>query len=190
MKKLILISVAFIGLTAFTQVQELYKTDAPHSQLHFTINHLGISDISGTFDDFEATLRSGKADFSDARFELTAKTISVDTRVEQRDHHLRSADFLDTETYPTLVFKSAQLKPNGKNKFKISGNLTLHGVTKPVTLELAYGGTVLNPANQNQVAGFTASGIIRRSDFGIGPKFPAPLLSDDIRIVANGEFIK
>lgn len=190
MKKLLFIATAFTALTAFTTLGVTWTNDDPHSQLGFTVSHLGIADVSGTFNDFDVTVKSAKPDFSDASFELTARTASIDTRVDARDNHLKSADFLEVEKYPALTFKSTGIKKAGKNQYKLSGNLTLHGVAKPVTLDLQYKGTVENPMSKKQTAGFQISGTIKRSDFGVGPNFPAPMISDEVRIKADGEFIQ
>lgn len=95
MKKLSIILSAFFILTAFTTLTDVWKNDPPHSQLGFTVKHLGISDISGVFNDFDVTVNSSKPDFSDAVFELNARVSSIDTRVEARNNHLKSADFFD-----------------------------------------------------------------------------------------------
>src|SRR6188768_2866270 len=114
MKKFFLIAAAFVTFTAFTTIGDTWTNDDPHSQLGFTVTHLGIADVSGTFNDFDVTVKSSKPDFSDASFELTAKTASIDTRVEARNNHLKSADFFDVETYPVMSFKSTSIKKAGK----------------------------------------------------------------------------
>ena len=190
MKRLSVAIAAFVTLSAFTYVTTIWKSDAPHSQLGFTVKHLGIADVSGTFNDFEVTVTSSKEDFSDAQFELTAKTGSIDTRVEMRDNHLKSPDFFDAAKYPAITYKSTSVKNVGKNKFKISGDLTMHGVSKPVTMDLVYAGTIEHPMNKKQVAGFQVTGTIKRSEFGVGEKFPAPMVSDEVVIKADGEFVK
>lgn len=190
MKKIAIILSALFVLTAFTTTSDTWKNDKPHSQLAFTITHLGISDVSGTFNDFDVNVTSSKKDFSDASFELTAKTASIDTRVEQRNNHLKSADFFDVAKYPELTFKSTSLKKNGKDKYKLSGNLTLHGITKPVTMNLNYRGVTQNPMSKATTAGFQLDGVIKRSDFNVGTGFTAPILSDEVRIKADGEFIQ
>lgn len=190
MKKLTIVLSAFFLLTAFTTLDNVWKNDDPHSQLGFTVTHLGISDISGTFNDFDVEVTSSKPDFSDAKFELTAKTASIDTRVDMRDNHLRSADFFNVEKFPTLTFKSTELKKAGKNRYKLTGNLTLNGVTKPVTMDLLYKGSVENPMNKKQTAGFQVTGTIKRSDFNLGSGFPPPMISDEVRIKADGEFVQ
>jgi polyisoprenoid-binding protein YceI len=188
MKKIALVLAAIVTLTAFTTVLPIWQNDDPHSQLGFTVSHLGINDVSGTFNDFDVTVQSLKPDFKDAVIELTAKTASIDTRVEARNNHLKSADFFDVEKYPTMNFKSTSIKPAGKNKYKLTGDLTLHGITKPVTMDLLYKGTVENPMSKKQTAGFQVTGTIRRSDFNVGPKFPAPMISNEVKIKADGEF--
>lgn len=190
MKKLSIVFAAFLALTAFTTLSGVWKNDDAHSQLGFTVSHLGIADISGTFNDFDVAVSSSKPDFSDAVFELTANVASIDTRVEARDKHLKSADFFDAEKFQTLQFKSTSLKKVGNNKYKLGGNLTLHGITKPVTMDLQYKGTVENPMSKKQTAGFQVTGVIKRSDFNLGSGFPAPMISDEVRIKADGEFVQ
>lgn len=188
MKKLLFIAAAFVSFSAFTIIRATWKNDPAHSQLSFTVTHLGISDVTGSFSDFEVTAESSKPDFSDAVFTLTAKTTSINTRIDMRDNHLKSADFFDVEKYPTMTFKSTALNAEGKNKFKLTGDLTLHGVTKPITMDLEYRGTVENPMSKKPTAGFQLTGTIKRTDFGIGTKFPDQMVSDIVRIKADGEF--
>lgn len=189
MKKVSIILSAFLVLTAFTTAN-IWKNDDPHSQLGFTVKHLGISDVSGVFNDFDVTATANKPDFSDAQFELTANVASIDTRVEARNTHLKSADFFDAAKFPTLHFKSTSLTPAGKNTYKLNGDLTLHGITKPVTMDLEYRGTVENPMSKKQTAGFQVTGVIKRSDFNLGSGFPEPMISNDVRIKADGEFVQ
>jgi polyisoprenoid-binding protein YceI len=190
MKRLSIILFAFLSLTAFTTLNTVWTNDDAHSQLGFTVSHLGIADVSGTFNDFDVKITSAKLDFSDAVVELTAKTASIDTRVEDRDKHLMSPDFFDVEKYPTLNFKSTSIKKAGKNRYKLSGNLTLNGVTKPVTMDMVYNGTVENPMSKKQTVAFQVTGTIKRADFNLGSGFPAPMISDEVRIKADGEFIQ
>lgn len=190
MKRILFVGLVTLVLSAFTAILAVWTNDDAHSQLSFTVTHLGISDVSGTFNDFDAKITANKDDFSDATFELVAKTASIDTRVEQRNNHLRSADFFDVETYPELSFKSTELKKAGKDKYKLTGDLTIHGVTKEVTMDLVYRGTTENPMNNKTTAGFQLSGTIKRSDFNVGSGFPSAVVSDEVRIQADGEFTK
>lgn len=189
MKKITFLSAALFLLFAFTTPVN-WNVDNAHAKLGFTVTHLGISDVSGLFKNFDVNITTSKEDFSDAVFSLTADVASIDTEVEMRDNHLKSADFFDAETYPKLTFKSTSIKPVAKNKYQLAGNLTLHGVTKPVTMELLYRGTVENPMSKKQTSGFQVTGTLKRSDFGIGEKFGAPMISDEVRIKADGEFTK
>jgi polyisoprenoid-binding protein YceI len=189
MKKLTVILSVFIIFASFATL-DTWKNDKPHSQLAFTVTHLGVSDVSGTFNDFDVTVTSSKPDFSDAVFELKADVGSLDTRVDARDKHLKSADFFDAATYPEITFKSTSLKNVGKDKYKLTGNLTMHGITKEVTMDLLYRGTIENPGNKAKTAGFQLTGTINRSDFNIGAGFPPPMISNEVRIKADGEFLK
>lgn len=189
MKKLFLLVLGFAMLTAFT-VKNTWTNDDPHSQLGFTVKHLGISDITGHFTDFDVKLNASRADFSDAVFELSANAASINTRVEARDNHLKSPDFFDAQKFPTLNYKSTSIKKSGKNKYKLTGNLSLHGITKEVIMDLEYKGSTENPMNKKMTAGFQVTGTIKRSDFNLGSNFPAPMISDDVRIKADGEFIQ
>ena len=175
-----------------TQVfaQTAWKIDSFHSKLTFSITHLGISDVAGLFKTFDVTVTTSKADFSDAVFELSADVASIDTEVELRDNHLRSADFFEVEKYPTMTFKSTSIKKISKGKYKLAGNITIRGITKPVTMDLWYRGMAENPLNKITSAGFQLTGSLKRSDFGIGPKFPPPMIGDKVSIKADGEFIK
>ncbi len=193
MKRLsILLSVlTFLGLSTFAaNKSSIWKNDPPHSQIVFTVTHLGINDVTGTFDDFTVTVKSSKPNFSDAVFTLNAKTNSINTRVEARNNHLKSADFFDVEKYPELTFTSTDIKPAGDNKYKLTGNLTIHGVTKPVTVDLLYRGQTTNPMSSQLTTSFQINTTINRSDFEIGGKFPEAIISDKVSIVANGEFVQ
>lgn len=161
-----------------------------HSKLTFTVTHLMVSDVDGLFKNFDVTITTTKPDFTDAVFELSADASSVNTDVEMRDNDLKSASFFDVATYPTITFKSTSIKPDGQNKFKLTGNLTMHGVTKPVTMDLWYRGTIDHPMNKKKDAGFKLTGTIKRLDFNVGSKAPTSIVSDEVEIKADGEFIK
>ena len=189
MKKLFsLAATALLSITLFAQTT--WKADPMHSKLPFSFTHLGIPDGAGLSKTFEPTAVASQADFSDAVFTLSVEVGSVNTEVQMRDDHLRSADFFEVEKYSHMTFKSTSIKKRGQNKYQLTGNLTLHGVTKPVTMELWYRGTIENPQSKAVTAGFQLTGVLKRSDFNIGPKFPAPMLSDEVQIRADGEFIK
>jgi polyisoprenoid-binding protein YceI len=191
MKKITAI-IATLFFSTFILAQTTWKADPMHSKLTFSTVHHGISDIAGLFKTFEITTTAKKADFSDATFELSTDVASINTEVEMRDNHLRSAEFFDVEKYPKMTFKSTSIKKIGKekDKYKLMGNLTLHGITKPVTINIWYRGTITSPQSKAITAGFQFSGILKRSDFNIGSKFPPPMISDEVKIKADCEFIK
>ena len=187
MKKLIaVLAIAMFSTASFAQTT--WTNDKMHSKLTFTVTHLGISDIFGLFKDFTVNVTNTKADFSDAKFELTANTASINTEVEPRDNHLKSADFFDVATFPTMTFKSTGIKTVSKDKYLLTGDLTLHGVTKSVSLDLWFRGTTTNPMSKKAVTGFQLTGKIDRSAFGVGSKFPNAMVSNDVFIKADGEF--
>ncbi len=190
MKRLSVVIAAFFMLSAFSYATYTWMNDDAHSQVQFTVTHLGIADVTGTFNDFDAKITTSKADFSDASFEFTAKVGSIDTRVEMRDNHLKSADFFDAAKYATIDFKSTAVKKAGKNKYKVTGDLTLHGITKNITLDLLYRGATINAMNKKETTGFQVTGTIKRSDFELGNGFPAPMISNEVRIKVDGEFTK
>ena len=121
---------------------------------------------------------------------VSGKTTSINTGVEMRDNHLRSADFFEVAKYPELTFVSTSAKKVSDTKFTLTGNLSMHGVTKPVTLEVDYYGSVVNPMNQKETFGFHIAGTVKRTDFGIGANFPVLVVGDEISIVADAEFVK
>ena len=177
----------FLSVGVFAQTWNL---DKMHSQLNWGITHMGISTVEGGFKSFSATITSSKDDMSDAVVELTADVNSINSGVDPRDNHLKTPDFFDAATYPTLTFKSTSFKKVDDKNYVLTGDLTLHGVTKSVTLNVTFNGTVTNPMNKKTSAGFHIGGVIKRSDFGIGTKFPANMLGDDVNLDANTEFVK
>jgi len=189
MKKTILLIAAAL-FSAGTFAQSTWKVDKAHSHLTFTITHLAVSDVDGTFKDFDANITASKPDFSDATFTFTANTASVNTGVDQRDAHLKSPDFFDATKFPTVSFVSTSIKPGAAGHYTLTGNLTIHGTTKPVVLDLWYRGTITNPMSKALDAGFQVTGTIKRSDFSFGSKFGSPMLSDEVTFKAAGEFGK
>ncbi len=181
----LLLSLVFLPLTVFA---DTWKGDPAHSRLAFAVTHLGISEITGVFKTFDVTITANEPDFSDAVFELSVDVGSIDTEVVKRDNHLRSPDFFAVEDFPEMTFRSRSIEPMGEGRFQLSGELTIRGQAKPVTMELWYRGTTIN--QKNTTAGFQLTGTLRRSDFGVGSKFAPPMISDEVAIKADGEFIK
>jgi polyisoprenoid-binding protein YceI len=167
----------------------IWTLDKAHAKLGFTVTHLGISEVEGWFKTFDAKVTSTSDDFSDAVAELTAEVTSINTDNEMRDNHLKSPDFFDAVKYPVITFKSKTFKKVNATNYKVTGNLTMHGITKTVELDAVCRlGT--NPVSKQMVAGFKLTGMIKRSDFGIGTSMGSNMVSDEVLIVANAEFIK
>jgi polyisoprenoid-binding protein YceI len=188
MKKIILSTAALFILAGSTFAQE-WNMDKAHSQVNFGITHMGINEVDGSFGSVTAKFTAAKDDFSDAVIELTADINSISTGNEQRNNHLKSPDFFNAAQFGTLSFKSTSFKKVGDKNYQLTGDLTLHGVTKSVTLNATFNGTVTN-MQKKTVAGFKVTGTIKRTDFGIGTGMPAGMLSDDVILVANTEFVK
>jgi polyisoprenoid-binding protein YceI len=189
MKKVIF-SILVFSLSLVASAQQSWSNDPMHSRLGFVVKHLTISEINGQFSNFSIKVITTKPDFTDMKVNVTAKIASISTGVEMRDNHLKTADFFDAEKYTELTFESTSTKKISDKKFTLTGNLTLHGVTKPVTLNVTYYGTVVNPMNKKSTSGFHITSSVKRSDFGVGPKFPEAMVSDLIQIVADAEFSK
>ncbi|WP_298301945.1 YceI family protein [Hydrotalea sp.] len=188
MKQLFVGALLFMQTVAFAQTT--WKNDKAHSKLTFTVTHLMVSDVDGLFKNFDVTIQASKPDFSDAVFSLTAEVASINTDVEMRDNDLKSANFFDVAKFPLITFKSTAIQPVGKNHYQLTGNLTMHGITKPVKMDLVYRGTIVNPMSKKDDAGFKLTGTINRADFNIGTKYPSAMISDEVIIKADGEFGK
>ncbi len=190
MKKFILLSAVASFLFSFTVLQTAkWTSDPAHARLGFTVTHLMISEVEGAFKKFDATITSSNDDFSDAVVELTAEVNSISTDNDQRDTHLKNPDFFDAANYPAIIFKSASFAKIGERKYRVKGNLTMRGITKPVELDAVYNIGV-HPMTKKAIAGFKVTGAIKRSDFGIGTSFLANMISDEVGINANVEFVR
>ncbi len=184
MKKINFLVLALL-ISASTFAQK-WSIDKAHAKVAFTITHLGISDVDGTFKTFDATLTSSKEDFSDAQFDLTAEVKSIDTNMEMRNGHLQGEQWFNAEKFPTLTFKSTSLTAVGPKKFKLVGDLTMKGVTKPVTLDLALIGTTKG-RDGKAVVGFRATGVANRVTYGVGGAGSMPA-SEEVELRVSGEF--
>lgn len=188
MKKVVLSLFAAFALFSFTALELAnWSMDGAHSRLGFTIQHMGITDIHGQFSNFDVKISTPNDDFAGATIEMTAQVNSINTGIEMRDNHLKTADFFDAEKFPTLTFKSTSVKKAKGNKYEIVGDFTMHGITKSVVLTAVNTGVVKNQAG-NDVAGLSISGVVKRSDFGVGQAGPG--LSDEVKLVADLEVSK
>ena len=191
MKRTILLAtlVAF-GLAATAQA---WVIDPAHTKIRFTAKYLVISDVEGQFNKFDGTFSSSKDDWSDLKAEVTVDVNSINTGVDKRDGHLKSDDFFNAEKYPTITFKSTQLKKISDKKFVIVGDLTIRDVTKRVEFPLVHGGTVTDGYG-NVKAGFKATGTIDRQEYGLkyrnSAKTGEAVVSDDIEFMVDAVLIK
>lgn len=185
MKKINLVAIAL--LVSFSTFAQKWNVDKAHSKLGFTVTHLLISEVDGNFKTFTASITSAADDFSDAVFELSADVNSINTDNEMRDNDLKSPKFFDAAQFSSLSFKSKSFTKVADKKYKMSGDLTMHGVTKPVTLDVTLAG--ITEQRGKKKAGFKITGTIKRSDFSVGT-IPVAVVSDEVEIRAVGEFGK
>ncbi len=143
-----------------------YALDAAHSEIGFQVRHLGISTVKGSFGTFDATIEVGGSDLSSLSAAATIDVATIATRNDDRDNHLRSADFFDAENHPQITFKSTSVLSKGDGAFVMNGDLTIRGVTKPVELKGEFLGGAKDPWG-NEKIGFEASGKINRTDYGL-----------------------
>jgi polyisoprenoid-binding protein YceI len=168
-----------------------WKVDPVHSSVEFQVKHLGIATVKGQFTEFEGTLEVGP---DGASASGTVKTASVNTREPQRDDHLRSADFFEVDRYPEIGFRSTAIRPTGEDEFEIDADLTIHGVTRPVTLQATLEGIEPEDHQGNTRVGVSATGQINRSDFEM--RFNAALgsgnvvVSDRVKILVDVSAVK
>jgi len=165
MRKILLLTALAAVLTAGAAQAATYTIDPAHSSVSFKVRHMMVSKVKGFFEEFQGTIEFDETNMKDARVEAEIQTASVNTNDEDRDEHLRNEDFFEVSTYPTMTFQSTGVKKDGDD-WLLMGDLTLHGVTKPVTLELEYNGTVEDPWGNTRV-GFSAEGEIDRREFDI-----------------------
>ena len=193
MKKLLVLFVtAFIATGAFA-ASESWVVDKNHSEANFQVRHL-VSRVSGKFDDFNGAITLDRSNPAASSVEFTIKTASIDTGVEGRDKHLRSADFFDAEKNPEISFKSTSVKPGSKKDvYDVTGNFTMHGVTKTITLPVEFLGFMKDPRGSER-AGFTVKTTVNRKEYGINWNRAldagGTLLSDDVDITVNIEAAK
>lgn len=170
-----------------------WAIDSVHSEVLFKIKHLVISSVTGSFRKFEGNVISEGADFSNAKFSLKIDVKSIDTNQSQRDEHLQSGDFFEADTYPEITFESTFFLKVDNNDYKMIGNLTLKGVTKPIELNVEYGGFE-NDGHGNVKHGFEITGIVNRKEFGMSWNKITDKgglgLGEDVKLIANIQISK
>lgn len=143
-----------------------WAVDASHSSLDFSIKHMMIAKVKGTFHEFKAEISADPADLSTADIYFSVDLSSIDTRNADRDNHLRTGDFFDIEKFPAMEFRSTSIESKGDGEYKVTGDFTLHGVTRQETFNVTAEGVGKDPWG-NEKAGFSGSGSIKRSDYGL-----------------------
>jgi polyisoprenoid-binding protein YceI len=174
-------------------IMSTYKIDAAHSEITFKVKHLMITNVTGSFTKFDATMEASSEGFSDAKITFEADVNSITTNNEQRDGHLKGDDFFAAEKFPTLSFVSTAFAKTGADEYTLTGDLTLRGVTKPVQLAVEYGGTATDPYGQVK-AGFEINGKINRKDFGLSwgavTEAGGIVVSDEVKLQLAVQMIK
>ena len=170
-----------------------WTLDATHSELGFKIKHLMISNVSGSFKNFSATVETENEDFAGADISLSAEIASINTNNEQRDAHLLNSDFFEADQYPHLTFRSTKVEKKSSDEYVLFGDLTLKGITKPVTLDVEYNGLTKDPWGGER-AGFLVTGKIKRSEWALN--FNAALetggvvLGEEVKIYSEVQLVK
>ena len=166
MRNLKFLTIMLITISTLTFSQTTWTVDKAHSKVGFSVSYLVITDVQGYFKDYDAQITSNGDDFSTANIELKVNTSSIFTDNDKRDNHLRSDDFFNAEKYPQMVFKGKSIKKVGDKKYKLIGDFTIRDVTKQITLDVTYNGTVKDPWG-NTKAGFKVTGEIDRFDYNL-----------------------
>jgi polyisoprenoid-binding protein YceI len=170
-----------------------WTIDAAHTNVEFSVRHLMITTVKGRFADVSGTVATDDVDPASGEVDITIGVASIDTREPQRDAHLRSADFFDAEKFPVIAFKGTQIENVRGGNFQLVGNLTMHGVTREVTLDVTSEGRVKDPWGGER-AGFAATGKIRRSDFGLTwnqvLEAGGVAVGDEVKISLDVELVK
>jgi polyisoprenoid-binding protein YceI len=167
--------------------------DPTHSELTFKIRHLMISNVSGSFNQFDVQVETEGEDFTTAKIQVKVDMNSISTRNAQRDEHLKASDFFETATYPELVFEATEVEKIDNEEFSLKGNLTMKGITKPIQLKVEYNGTTKDPWGGER-AGFQVTGSVKRSDWGV--TFNSVLetggvaLGEDVKLNGEIELVK
>lgn len=173
-------------------MREHLEIDPNHSVLGFSAKHLGVSTVRGQFNKFAGWLELDPDDLASIAGEVTVEVESISTAVEQRDTHLRSGDFFDAASHPKLVFKPSRVEKAGESTYKVEGDLTIRGITKPLTLTATVDGEAPNPFGEGRRIGITATGELNRMDFGLnwnGLAGALPLAGHTIKILVDAALV-
>lgn len=192
MKRLVLAALALAAAPALAQTST-WKIDPAHAHASFTVRHLVITNVRGEFGKTEGTLMLDEADVTRSKVEATIDVASIDTREEKRDAHLKSPDFFDVAKYPKMTFRSTKVEKAGDGKLKVTGDLTLRGVTKSVVLDVSGPTAEIKDPWGNARRGVSVTGAINRQDFGVSwSKLieAGPVVGDEVKIEIEAELLK
>lgn len=167
-----------------------WQIDPAHSSAQFAVKHLAISIVRGAFTSVKGSVQFDDTDISKSSVDVTIEATSVDTRQPDRDKDLRSDHFFDVEHIPTITFKSKKVEQVSPGKLKVTGDLTIHGVTKEVALDVDGPTAPIKDPWGNQRMGISASAKVSRQDFGVGAKYPAAIIGDEISITIDAEIFQ
>ena len=187
MKKVLWLAILGLGAIGAAEAQS-WQIDPNHTAAQFAVRHMGVSTVRGSFEKTSGTVIFDPADPSKTSIDATINTASVSTRVQMRDDDLRSPHFFDVAKYPTITFKSTHAEAAGSGKLRIAGDLTIHGVTKPVVLDVDGPSEVIHDPMGNLRMGANATTKINRNDFGI-TTLPG-VVGDEIQIILDVELIR
>lgn len=178
--------VTALGFACSAHAADAYKIDKTHADLLFSIEHAGFSHKHGSFRDFDGELQFDEAKPENSKVTVVVQTMSLDTAHPGRDQDLKSDKFFDVAKFPEMRFESTKVVPGKNQEMRVEGNLTLHGVTKPIVLTTKLNKAGPNPFDKTPTLGFSATGTLKRSDFGITTYLP--MIGDVVEITIDAEF--
>ena len=190
------IAAGLLATAAFAQVASTnpasvkpgaYQVEPAHTQVGFQISHIGFSNFSGFFSGASGSLTVNPANASVSKLQISIPIASVQTTVSKLDEELKGGQWFDASKFPIATFTSTKVTKLANGTASVMGNLTLHGVTKPVVLTARFVGAGVNPIDKSYTIGFDASGMIKRSDFGVS--YGVPMIGDDVRLTIAGAFV-
>jgi polyisoprenoid-binding protein YceI len=179
---------ALVAPIAMAQTS-IWAIDPAHSEVEFVVRHMSVSNVHGRFGNIQGNINLNDTDATKSTVSVTIDTNSLDTGVAQRDTHVKSPDFFDVTKFPTAAFASTSVVKNGTH-LTVNGNLTLHGIARPVELDVDGPSATVPGMDHKPHSGYSATTTISRKDFGIGPTFPAAVVGDDIKLTIELEVVK
>ncbi len=183
----LLMAILFITQPAQAQI-EIYEIEKPHTQILFSVSHLGFSNSYGKFLDHQGTIEFNRSEPEKSKVEITTQTASIEMNDQKWNDHMKNKDFFNVEEFPTMTFKSTKIEKTGENTAKITGDLTILETTKPVTLDVVFNKAGKHPFGEKYAAGFSAKGSLKRSDYGM--TYSLPMVGDDVNLILEVEAIR